>query len=74
MTCSAPRFALFAANTTATADLVGRFPRLLDRDVRIPFRDDGIWLVRPDGYLACSSSGPEDVANYLNHLVRARTD
>jgi 2-polyprenyl-6-methoxyphenol hydroxylase-like FAD-dependent oxidoreductase len=70
----APRFALFATNTIATADLVGRFPGLLDRDVRPPFRDDGIWLVRPDGYLACSSGDTETVANYLDHLVRARTD
>jgi hypothetical protein len=69
---SAPRFALFAANTTATADLVGRFPGLLDREVRPPFRDDGIWLVRPDGYLACSSSDTKAVANYLNHLLPPR--
>jgi hypothetical protein len=62
---SAPRFALFAANTTATADLVGRFPGLLDREVRPPLRDDGIWLVRPDGYVACSSSDTEAVAKYL---------
>jgi 2-polyprenyl-6-methoxyphenol hydroxylase-like FAD-dependent oxidoreductase len=62
---SAPRFALFATNTTGTADLVGRFPGLLDRDVCPPLRDDGLWLVRPDGYLACSSSDPEAVANYL---------
>jgi hypothetical protein len=48
---SEPRFALFAANTAATADLVGRFPELLDGNVRPPFHDGGIWLVRPDGYL-----------------------
>jgi hypothetical protein len=71
---SAPRFALFATNTSATADLVGRFPGLLDRDVRPPFRDGGIWLVRPDGYLACSSSDTEAVANYLDRLVHARAD
>ena len=71
---SAPRFALFAANTTATADLVRRFPGLLDRDVRPPFRDGGVWLVRPDGYLACSSSDTEAVANYLDRLLHARTD
>jgi hypothetical protein len=70
---SAPRFALFA-NNTGTADLVGRFPGLLDRDVRPPFRDGGIWLVRPDGYLACSSSDTEAVANYLDRLVHARAD
>jgi hypothetical protein len=71
---SAPRFALFGANTTATADLMGRFPGLLDRDVRPPFRDGGIWLVRPDGYLACSSSDTEAIANYLDRLLRARSD
>jgi 2-polyprenyl-6-methoxyphenol hydroxylase-like FAD-dependent oxidoreductase len=68
---SAPRFALFAANTTATADLVRRFPLLLDREVRPPFRDGGIWLVRPDGYLACSSSDTEPVAKYLDDLFRS---
>jgi hypothetical protein len=62
----APRFALFAANNTATTDLVERFPGLLDRDVRPPFNDVGIWLVRPDGYLACSSSDTEAVAHYLD--------
>jgi hypothetical protein len=71
---SPPRFALFAANTAATADLVGRFPGLLDRDVRPPFRDGGIWLVRPDGYLACSSSDTEAVAKYLDRLLRTRID
>jgi hypothetical protein len=70
---SAPRFALFAANTAATTDLVGRFPELLDREVRPPFGDGGIWLVRPDGYLACSSSDTETVANYLDSLLRVRT-
>jgi hypothetical protein len=69
-----PRFALFAGNTNATADLMGRFPGLLEQEVRTPFRDGGIWLVRPGGYLACSSSDTEAVANYLDRLVRARTD
>jgi hypothetical protein len=68
---SAPRFALFAANTTATADLVERFPGLLDRDVRPPLRDGGIWLVRPDGYLACSSTDTGPIAKYLDGLLPA---
>jgi hypothetical protein len=69
-TGSAPRFALFAANTASTADLVRRFPELLDQNVRPPFRDDGIWLVRPDGYLACSSNDTEAIAKYLDDLLR----
>jgi len=70
----APRFALFAANTTATADLVERFPGLLDRDVCPPFCNGGIWVVRPDGYLACSSNDAEAVADYLEGLLPARAD
>jgi 2-polyprenyl-6-methoxyphenol hydroxylase-like FAD-dependent oxidoreductase len=70
---SAPRFALFAANTTATADLLERFPGLLDRDIRPPLHDGGMWLVRPDGYLACSSSDTEPIATYLDQLLRAKT-
>jgi len=68
---SAPRFALFAADTTATADLLERFPGLLDREVRPPFHDGGIWLVRPDGYLACSSGDIGAVAKYLQALLPA---
>jgi hypothetical protein len=41
---------------------------LHDPDVRPPFGDGGIWLVRPDGYLACSSSNAEDLANFLERL------
>lgn len=71
---SAPRFALFAANTTDTADLLGRFPGLLDRDIRPPIHEGGMWLVRPDGYLACSSGDTEAIGTYLDHLLHARTD
>ena len=71
---SAPRFALFATKTTATADLLGRFPGLLDDNIRPPFHDGGIWLVRPDGYLACSCSDAEVVANYLDGLLATKTE
>jgi 2-polyprenyl-6-methoxyphenol hydroxylase-like FAD-dependent oxidoreductase len=65
-----PCFALFAAETAATADLVRKFERLIDPDIRPPFHDDGIWLARPDGYVACSSRDAAVVASYLDGIVR----
>ncbi len=65
-----PRFALFAEKTAATADLIRTFETLLDPDIRSPFDKRGIWLVRPDGYVACSSRDADTVASYLDGIVR----
>lgn len=65
-----PLFALFADKSTPTADLVGKFQALLDLDIRPPLRDGGIWLVRPDGYVACSSRDADMIARYLDGIVR----
>ena len=65
-----PLFALFAKKTGATDDLIGRFEGLLDSNVRPPLHDDGIWLIRPDGYVACSSKDADVVASYLDQLVK----
>lgn len=66
----APLFALFAKSTTATANLVSRFAGLLDPDIRPPFEESGIWLVRPDGYVACSSKDADAVASYLDTFIQ----
>jgi len=34
-----------------------------------PNQRKGNWLVRPDGYIACSSTKPEDIAQYLSDLA-----
>ena len=65
-----PLFALFAKNTVATDELVERFEGLLDPNVRPPLHDGGVWLVRPDGYVACSSKDADVVASYLDQLVK----
>ena len=48
------------------------FSSLLDPEVRRPFQAGGIWLVRPDGYVAMAASAAQDgwdeVGNYLNRL------
>ncbi|QEH39038.1 Pentachlorophenol 4-monooxygenase [Aquisphaera giovannonii] len=66
---TAPLFALFA-DATPAADLVPKYPALLDPDVRPPLAEGGLWLVRPDGYLACSAREPGVIAAYLNGLAR----
>lgn len=63
-----PRFALFAEKTTSVLDLVKRFAGLIDSDVRPPLHNGGVWLVRPDGYVACSSSDAGVIGEYLNRL------
>ncbi len=60
-----PRFTLMAPATCATTELVARFSNVLDPDLRAPAMQGGLWLVRPDGYLACSTTGPQGVADYL---------
>jgi 2-polyprenyl-6-methoxyphenol hydroxylase-like FAD-dependent oxidoreductase len=64
----APLFALFAAPEAAITDLIQRFPGLLDPEIRQSPRLDGIWLVRPDGYVACSSKDAGVIALYLDGL------
>ena len=63
-----PRFALFAEKTADTLNLVNTFGSILDPDIRPSVRASGIWLVRPDGYVACSSSDPSTVADYLRTI------
>jgi hypothetical protein len=43
-------------------DLVNRFEGLLDPDIRPPFDAGAICLVRPDGYVACSTSETDTIA------------
>jgi hypothetical protein len=64
-----PRFALFAEKSAAAAELVATLPGLLDPDIRPPLHEGGIWLVRPDGYVACSSHELEVIAQYLDGIM-----
>jgi 2-polyprenyl-6-methoxyphenol hydroxylase-like FAD-dependent oxidoreductase len=68
----APRFALLADPNGDIAGLIERFPDLLESKVRPPINTGGIWLVRPDGYLACSATipGVKEIADYLLALNR----
>jgi hypothetical protein len=66
---STPRFALMAAPSPEVSQLLARFKKVLDPELRLPHHGDGNWLVRPDGYIACSSAKAEDIAQYLTDLA-----
>jgi len=64
---TAPRFALCAAPSSATAGLIKRFPDVLDPELRTPIREDSFWLLRPDGYVACGTAAGNErvIEHYL---------
>jgi hypothetical protein len=63
-----PRFVLFAEPDAIPPNLLKRYANLVDPKLREPYHSGGIWLVRPDGYvaLAVSSKGWNMVETYLN--------
>ena len=64
-----PCFALHAAASPAVAGLLGRHAALVDAEVRAPLKEGGIWLVRPDGYVACATRNLAAVAAYLDGIA-----
>jgi 2-polyprenyl-6-methoxyphenol hydroxylase-like FAD-dependent oxidoreductase len=65
-----PHFALFAEPSAATDGLLARFEGVLEPNVRPPVHKGGIWLVRPDGYVACSSGDVKVIGHHLAGIVR----
>jgi 2-polyprenyl-6-methoxyphenol hydroxylase-like FAD-dependent oxidoreductase len=67
-----PRFALFADDTPASKALLAKYPSLLESSVRTPYVEQGIWLVRPDGYVALAAlqDAIHEVDVYLANLSK----
>jgi 2-polyprenyl-6-methoxyphenol hydroxylase-like FAD-dependent oxidoreductase len=63
-----PRFALMAAGEAATS-LIERHASVLETALRSPPDPKGIWLVRPDGYVAAVAKN-RDLSTIENSLVR----
>ena len=61
-----PLFALYGAGD-GLQGLVERFPALVAAEIRSPLQD-GIWLVRPDGYVACAAKTAGEIEAYLRGL------
>ena len=69
----APRFALFADNVAALAELLPAFGDLVNPDVRPALQNGVLSLVRPDGYLACSTHEVTTIQAYLCQFRRTST-
>ncbi|MBB2205880.1 FAD-dependent monooxygenase [Gluconacetobacter takamatsuzukensis] len=52
---NAPRFVLYAREDVAARAMIARHPSLLDFRLHMPPDENGIWLVRPDGYVAATA-------------------
>jgi 2-polyprenyl-6-methoxyphenol hydroxylase-like FAD-dependent oxidoreductase len=67
-----PRFTLFADDTAAARAILAKYPDLVEQSPRKPYAEGGIWLVRPDGYvaLAAKPTALNELDAYLAHLAK----
>jgi 2-polyprenyl-6-methoxyphenol hydroxylase-like FAD-dependent oxidoreductase len=68
-----PRFALYADGSDGRGSaLIAKYSDLLEPNMRAPFERDGLWLVRPDGYvsLATRHGRWDEIERYLKVLTQ----
>jgi 2-polyprenyl-6-methoxyphenol hydroxylase-like FAD-dependent oxidoreductase len=67
---STPRFVLFGESEGLPPDLLGRHEKLLDGKLREPYDAGGLWLIRPDGYVALAAKSKDWAAvdTYLRRI------
>jgi hypothetical protein len=65
-----PRFVLFAESDRIPRDLK-RYESVLEPAAREPFHSGGMWLVRPDGYIALAAKAGDwnAVSAYLDRII-----
>jgi hypothetical protein len=67
-----PRFALFAEDTPTSRALLSKYQNLVEASPRKQYAHGGVWIVRPDGYVALAAK--QDAWNavdaYLSHLTK----
>jgi len=70
-----PRFAMFAEDTPASRSLLSKYANLVESSPRKPYAEGGVWVVRPDGYVALVAKDDawNDVDAYLSRLAKAAT-
>jgi 2-polyprenyl-6-methoxyphenol hydroxylase-like FAD-dependent oxidoreductase len=68
-----PRFAVFANDEEGFSGLSSRYPDLLEGELRMPFTEGGIWLVRPDGYVSVATKrGDWNLIGGFLHRISGR--
>jgi hypothetical protein len=68
-----PRFALYADGRNGEgSDLIARYSHLLESELREPFDRSGLWLVRPDGYVALATRHDQwdEISQYLEAISK----
>jgi 2-polyprenyl-6-methoxyphenol hydroxylase-like FAD-dependent oxidoreductase len=68
-----PRFALYADGRNGEGlDLIARYSHLLESELREPFDRSGLWLVRPDGYVALATRHDQwdEISQYLEAISK----
>lgn len=65
-----PRFTLCVASDSAATVLPKRYPDLLEPEIQPPFDEHGVWLIRPDGYVALAVADEEwhQVESYFGRI------
>jgi 2-polyprenyl-6-methoxyphenol hydroxylase-like FAD-dependent oxidoreductase len=68
---SRPLFALFSEGTPEVRAVLSKYPNLCEPNPRRPYASGGLWLVRPDGYVAFAGRQGSEGAldSYLSRLV-----
>jgi hypothetical protein len=68
-----PRFALFAEDTPTSRSLLSKYPDFVEPSPRTQYGHGGMWIVRPDGYVALAAKYDawNDVEAYLSRLTKA---
>lgn len=67
---SMPRFALLAVRTPSVEAVLSAHSRWLEAELRTPPDPDHIWLVRPDGYVACVAHSADVIDRYLTNFEK----
>jgi 2-polyprenyl-6-methoxyphenol hydroxylase-like FAD-dependent oxidoreductase len=67
-----PRFVLFGEDKNALASAAKEFADIVEPTLRAPYDSDGLWLVRPDGYVALRAKCG-DVQTVQEYLERLRS-
>ncbi|AMV20636.1 FAD-dependent monooxygenase [Planctomyces sp. SH-PL14] len=69
---AAPRFVVYGERSVAGAAVMERYGDVVDQTVREPFVEGGMWLVRPDGYVAIATARG-DWSAIESYLARLKT-
>lgn len=66
-----PHFSLMARDDAKAQNMILRYPYLLKSEICSPSRKNGIWLVRPDGYVAATARDGEwtVIEEFLSNIV-----